>query len=78
MLQISKLEELWFCVPKIYEVAYNFIFIGIFLIMLEIDAPLNFMSMLRFGNGTHQVLENALNDSISAVLKNAPQNLFNN
>lgn len=50
MLQISKLEELWFCAPKIYEVAYNLIFIGIFLIMLEIDAPLNFMSMLRFGN----------------------------
>ena len=53
--------------PKIAEVAYNQIFIGPLLRRFGIDAPLNITSMLRFGNGTKQIMGGILNATIATI-----------
>lgn len=54
-------------IPKIVEIAYNKIFIGPLLQKVEIDAPLNITSMLRFGNGTKQIMGETLNATLTTV-----------
>jgi hypothetical protein len=53
--------------PKIAEVAYNEIFIRLLLRRIEIDAPLNITSMLRFGNGTKRIIGGILNATIATI-----------
>lgn len=60
--------------PKIAEVAYNEIFIGPWLRMVGIDAPLNVTSMLKFGVGTRRIVGGILNATVSTILKASPIN----
>ena len=62
--------------PKIAEIIYNEIFIDPLLQRIEIDAPLNIRSILRFGNGTKRIMGGILNATLMAVKQAAP-NLIN-
>ena len=59
--------------PKIAEVAYNEIFIGLLLRRVGIDALLNITSMLRFGNGTKRIMGGILNATISTIAGTLPK-----
>ena len=62
--------------PKIAEVAYNEVFVGPWLRMAGIDAPLNVTSMLRFGGGTKRIMGRVLNSTL-VVISEALPNLKN-
>ena len=59
--------------PKIAEVAYNEIFFGPLLRKVGTDAPLNITSMLRFGNGTKQVMGVIVNSTIATIAGAVPK-----
>lgn len=58
--------------PKIMEIVYNEIFIGLFLQKLGIDSPLNVTSMLGFDSGTKLIVGGILNSTISTVIGAGP------
>lgn len=58
--------------PKIAEIAYNDIFVGPFLRLAGIDAPLNVTFILRFGAGTKIILGSVRNATITSIGKASP------
>lgn len=57
------------------EKCFNEVFIGPVLRRLGIDAPLNIMSMLRFGSGTKRIMGEILNSTL-VTLADAALNLI--
>lgn len=65
-------RDAYLIAPKIAEVAYNEIFIGPLLRRVEIDAPLNVTSRLKFGNGTKWIMGGVLNATIATIAGSLP------
>ena len=53
--------------PEIAEIAYNEIFIGPVLRKMVNDAPLNIVSILKFGSGTKRIMSGILNTTLTKI-----------